>query len=365
MMLHEVGVIMREFCGLLSKEVKSFFEEEGEKTFRAKQLVDWVYQKGKVDYDQMLNLPQPLRSLLKEKVNIGVLQLEKIEDSEDGETKKFLWKLSDNHFVESVLIMSGDRRTVCVSSQVGCPARCAFCASGKEGAIRNLTPAEIVEQVVLINHHLLQIGERVSHLVFMGMGEPLENYVGVVRALKILMDPDLFGFSSRRITVSTVGVAPNIRRLMEDGFKVNLALSLHAPNQHIRKKVVPYARKFPIEEVLKSARDYAKFTKRDLTYEYVLLDGINDTEENAEELASLLRNEQCTVNLIPYNPVSGLNLKRPSKEKIEKFHAILSKRGVRTTRRYTKGKDIAAACGQLALHTRAEKKPLEIEAKSV
>jgi len=138
---------MREFCGLLSKEVKNFFEEEGEKAFRAKQLFDWVYQKGKVDYDQMLNLPQPLRSLLKEKVDIGVLQLEKVEDSEDGETKKFLWKLSDNHFVESVLIMSGDRRTVCVSSQVGCPARCAFCASGKEGAIRNLTPAEIVEQV--------------------------------------------------------------------------------------------------------------------------------------------------------------------------------------------------------------------------
>lgn len=340
---------MREFCGFLSKEVKNFFEEEGEKSFRAKQLFDWVYKKGEIDYKKMENLPKPLRALLQEKVQLGLLTLEKIEDSEDGETKKFLWKLPDGRFVESVLIMSGERRTVCVSSQVGCPARCAFCASGKEGIIRNLTPAEIVEQVLHINRYLMEVGERVSHLVFMGMGEPLENYAGVVRALKILIDPELLGFSPRKITVSTVGVVPNIRRLIEEGLKVNLALSLHAPNQHIRKKVVPYARKFPFEDVLKSAREYARFTKRDLTYEYVLLEGINDSVENAEELASLLKNDQCTVNLIPYNPVSGLSLSRPSKEKIEQFHQILSNRGVRTTRRYTKGKDIAAACGQLAL----------------
>lgn len=344
-----MGVIMREFCGLLAKEVKSFFEEEGEKSFRAKQVFDWVYQKGIYNYDQMLNFSPNLRTLLKENIQLGLLHLEKVEDSEDGETKKFLWKLPDNRFVESVLIMSGDRRTVCVSSQVGCPARCAFCASGKEGIIRNLTSAEIVEQVVLINHHLLEVGERVSHIVFMGMGEPLENYEAVIRALKIFIDPEQFGFSPRKITVSTVGVVPSIRRLMEEGMKVNLALSLHAPNQHIRKKVVPYARKFPFEEVLKSARDYASFTKRDLTYEYVLLDGINDQEEHANELASLLKRDQCIVNLIPYNPVPGINLKRPSKEKIELFHAVLARRGINVTRRYTKGKDIAAACGQLAL----------------
>lgn len=353
---------MREFCGLLSKEVKNFFEEVGEKPFRARQLFDWVYQKGVMDYEKMLNLPQSLRVTLSDAMQLGLLHLEKVELSEDQETKKFLWKLADERFVESVLILSGERRTVCVSSQVGCPARCAFCASGKEGIIRNLSAAEIVEQVVKINHHLMQEGERVSHLVFMGMGEPLENYEEVVRALKILMDPELLGFSPRKITVSTVGVVPNIKRLMEEGLKVNLALSLHAPNQHIRKKVVPYARKFPFEEVLKSARDYAKFTKRDLTYEYVLLEGINDTAENAQELAALLKHEQCTVNLIPYNPVEGLKLRRPSNEKIELFYSILSKQGVRTTRRYTKGKDIAAACGQLALK---KKNPLEIEAKSV
>ena len=195
---------MREFCGLLSKEAKNFFEEEGEKTFRAKQLFDWVYQKGVLDYDQMLNLPQPLRDQLKEKLHLGLLKLEKMENSSDGETKKFLWKLLDGRFVESVLIMSGTRRTVCVSSQVGCPARCAFCASGKEGVMRNLTPAEIVEQVAQINKHLIESGERVSHIVFMGMGEPLENYTSVVRALKILMDPELFGFSPRKITILAI-----------------------------------------------------------------------------------------------------------------------------------------------------------------
>lgn len=340
---------MREFCGLYAKEIKNFLEKEGEKAFRANQLFDWVYQKGVTEYGEMLNLPGSLRSLLKEKLSLGLLKLQKIEDSQDGETSKFLWKLSCGRFVESVLISSGDRRTVCVSSQVGCPARCAFCASGKEGLIRNLTPAEIVEQVVLINHYLIQKGEKVSHLVFMGMGEPLENYSSVIRALKIFIDPEFFNFSPRKITVSTVGMAPNIKRLMQEGIKVNLALSLHAPNQKIRKKIVPYARKFSFEEVLQSVRDYAKFTKRDMTYEYVLIDGINDTQENAEELADLLKGEQCCVNLIPFNPVPGTQLKRPEKKMIEAFRNVLTNRGIRSTWRYTKGKDIAAACGQLAL----------------
>ncbi|MDN3509208.1 MAG: 23S rRNA (adenine(2503)-C(2))-methyltransferase RlmN [Candidatus Neptunochlamydia sp.] len=349
---------MREFCGLYAKEIKKFLDNEEEKAFRAGQLFDWVYQKGVTEYEEMLNLPGSLRTLLNEKLSLGLLKLQKVEDSEDGETAKFLWRLSCGRFVESVLISSGDRRTVCVSSQVGCPARCAFCASGKEGLIRNLTPAEIIEQVVLINHHLIQEGEKVSHLVFMGMGEPLENYSSVVRALKIFISPELFNFSPRRITVSTVGIAPNIKRLMQEGVKVNLALSLHAPNQKIRKKIVPYARKSSLEEVLKSVRDYAKFTKRDMTYEYILIDGINDRQENAEELADLLKGEQCCVNLIPFNPVPGTYLRRPEKEIIEAFRKILTNRGIRNTWRYTKGKDIAAACGQLALRKDLSKKTL-------
>ncbi|MDJ0651594.1 MAG: 23S rRNA (adenine(2503)-C(2))-methyltransferase RlmN [Simkaniaceae bacterium] len=340
---------MQEFCSLYAKEIKKFIENEGKKAFRASQLFDWVYQKGITDYKEMLNLPANFRTLLKEKLSLGLLKLQTIENSKDGETAKFLWKLSCGRFVESVLISSGDRRTVCVSSQVGCPARCAFCASGREGLIRNLTPAEIIEQVVLINHHLIQKGERVSHLVFMGMGEPLENYSSVVRALKIFIDPELFKFSPRKITVSTVGMVPHIKRLMQEGIKVNLALSLHAPNQKIRKKIVPYARKFSLEEVLQSVRDYAKVTKRDITFEYVLIDGVNDQQEHAEELADLLERQQCCVNLIPFNPVYGTSLKRPEKARVESFRNTLIHRGMRSTWRYTKGKDIAAACGQLAL----------------
>lgn len=340
---------MRELCGLYAKEVKNFFEKEGEKGFRAKQLFDWVYQKGVTDYDKMLNLSKPLREMLKEKAALGLIHLEKVEDSEDEETIKFLWKLTDRGFVESVLIMSGGRRTVCVSSQVGCPARCALCASGKEGLMRNLTPAEIVEQVVHINAFLLQKEERVSHLAFMGMGEPLENYDSVIRALKVLIDSELFNFSPRKITVSTVGMVPNMKRLMAEGLKVNLALSLHAPNQKIRKKIVPYARKYPFEDVHQAAKDYARHTKRDMTYEYVMLQGINDQKENAEELAELLKGEQCCVNLIPFNPVPEIHLKRPDAGAIETFRNILTEKGIRSTWRYTKGKDIAAACGQLAL----------------
>ena len=338
---------MLEFCALDGREVLSFIEKKGERPFRKEQLFNWVYRKGVTSWEEMRNLPIPLRAFLRETFALGVLSLEKIEEGE--EVTKFLWKLFDERLVESVLICSGKRRTVCLSSQVGCPARCAFCASGREGMIRNLTPGEIIEQVVQIHRYLMERNERVSHLVFMGMGEPLENYETVIRALRILIDPNLLGFSPRKITLSTVGVVPNIYRFMEEGIPINLALSLHAPNQTIRKKIVPYARKYPLEEVLKSVRQYGRQTKRDVTYEYVLLEGINDGEAHAIELAQLLQKEPCTVNLIPFNPVPGICLKRPSKVAIESFRAVLKKRGIRNTWRYTKGKEIASACGQLAL----------------
>ncbi|NGX50333.1 MAG: putative dual-specificity RNA methyltransferase RlmN [Chlamydiae bacterium] len=340
---------MREFCGLLASELKAYTEEEGSASYRTKQLFDWVYQKGVTDYSAMSNLPKKLREIFEERVRLGILSLEKVEESDDGETTKFLWGFSDGQSVESVLIRSMKRRTVCISSQIGCPARCAFCASGQSGLIRNLTAAEIIEQVVHINAHLLEQGEEVTHIVFMGMGEPLENYEAVVRALKILIDPELFGFSPRKITVSTVGVPKNIKRLMNEELNVNLALSLHAPNQQLRKKIVPYARKFPLEDLLRAARAYAQKSKRDITYEYVMIAGVNDKREHAKELVALLKNEQCCVNLIPYNPVDGINLRRPEREAIEAFRSILTDGGVRSTWRYTKGKDIAAACGQLAL----------------
>ena len=347
---------MQEFCGLLPNELKTFLIEKGQAAYRMRQLLDWVYQKGMPHYDGMTNVAKSLKTSLSEELLLPTLQCEKVQESADQETTKFLWKLKDGKFVESVLIRSGERRTVCISSQVGCPARCAFCASGKEGLIRNLTPGEIVEQVVQVNQYLHEQDERVSHLVFMGMGEPLENYEAIVKALKIFLHPDMLNLSSRRITISTVGVIEGIERLLDEDLNVNLALSLHAPNQHLRKKIVPYARKYSLEELLRAVYQYGVRSKRDITYEYVLLAGINDQKENAEELAVLLKKQQCSVNLIPYNPVAGLKLKRPEKKAIEDFRSTLFRHGVKSTWRYTKGKDIDAACGQLALKRRNQYK---------
>lgn len=340
---------MKEICSFSLEDLKVWMEQNGEKPFRAAQIFDWIYQKEAPSFEAMTNVGKELRSKFAAQFAFPVIKLLRTLESEDGETIKFLWELPDQKRIESVLILSGDRRTVCVSCQVGCPARCAFCASGREGLMRNLSPAEIVEQVLHINRFLKAKEERVSHIVFMGMGEPMENYEAVVKAIEIFHEPAGLNISQRRITVSTVGVVEGIHRLAKEELKVNLVLSLHAPNQHIRKKIIPYARKYPFEEVLMAMDHYSQETKRDITYEYTLLAGINDHRKNAEELAKLLSGKQCTVNLIPYNPVPGLNLDRPEKEKIEDFRSILEEAGINTTWRYTKGKDIAAACGQLAL----------------
>lgn len=340
---------MQEICSLNLEELKAWMEQNGEKPFRAAQVYDWIYAKGALSFEGMTNLGRDLRAKLADKLGFPVLKLLRTLESDDKETIKFLWELPDQKRVESVLILSGDRRTVCVSCQVGCPARCAFCASGKEGLMRNLSSAEIVEQVLHIDRTLKEKGERVSHIVFMGMGEPMENYSSVVKAIQIFNAPEAFNISQRRITVSTVGVVEGIHKLAKEELTVNLVLSLHAPNQHIRKKIIPYARRYPLEEVLLAMDGYARETKRDITFEYTLLAGINDRAEHARELSQLLMGKQCTVNLIPYNPVDGLNLNRPEKEVIEDFRAVLEEAGINTTWRYTKGKDIAAACGQLAL----------------
>ncbi|MCX6990231.1 MAG: 23S rRNA (adenine(2503)-C(2))-methyltransferase RlmN [Chlamydiae bacterium] len=337
---------------LTLEELKSWFVEKGEKPFRATQIFEWIYQSLVSSWDEMTNLNKPLKHLLAETFTLSSLQLVKTEESSDGQTIKFLWQLEDEKLVESVLITAPGRHTVCVSSQVGCPARCAFCASGREGLIRSLTAAEIFEQVYHIHKYLAAKGERVSHVVFMGMGEPLENYDNVLTALKLLCDPLRLHISERKMTVSTVGIIEGIEKLSFEEMKVNLVLSLHAPNQHLRKKIIPFARKYELADILSSMLRYADRTGRDITYEYTLLKGINDKPEHAEELAQLVRGHPCTVNLIPYNPVEGLHLQRPERESIEGFREILESEGIVVTWRYTKGKDIAAACGQLALKTK-------------
>lgn len=352
---------MLELCNLTLSELVDWFKERGHKAFHARQLIDWVYNRNVTQWDQMTNLSKEVRAELAKGVRFPTIELCRVVPSADLETYKFLWKLHEGNFVESVLICSGDRRTVCVSSQVGCPAKCAFCASGKQGFMRNLRPQEIVEQVVLINHWLASKGERVSHVVYMGMGEPLKNYDSVVRSIRLITDPDLLNISQRRITVSTVGIVEGIRRLASEGLKVNLVLSLHAPNQKIRLKIIPYARKYPLEDILKAMDEYAEKTKRDLTFEYTLIAGINDHPDHAHELAHLLHGKQCTVNLIPYNPVAGLHLQRPDKKAIKQFRSVLFGSRIVNTCRYTKGDDIAAACGQLAMQEKSPTSEIQSE----
>lgn len=340
---------MTNFCDLNYLELVEWLEAHGEKKFHARQLFDWVYQKLELDWNSMSNLSKELREKLKKGLRLPTLELVRVVPSADLETYKFLWKLGDGNLVESVLICSGDRRTVCVSSQVGCPAKCAFCASGKQGFFRNLRPGEIVEQILQINHWLKQKDEKVSHIVYMGMGEPLKNYEAVLKSIRMICGEDTFNISQRRITVSTVGIVDGIKRLSAEDLKVNLVLSLHAPNQHIRMKIIPYARKYPLEDILAAMDEYSAKTKRDITYEYTLIAGINDHPDHAHELAHLLKGKQCTVNLIPYNPIPNVKLQRPDKKAIKEFRSVLFGCKIVNTCRYTKGDDIAAACGQLAM----------------
>lgn len=340
---------MPHLCNMTLEELSLWLHNQGFPSFHAKQIVEWVYQKGIVTWEQMTNLPKQLRDKLAEALPFPVLQQVRLISSADKETHKFLWKLSEGSLVESVLILSGGRRTVCISSQVGCPVRCAFCASGKQGFVRNLQAHEIVEQLVQINAWLAQSGERVTHVVFMGMGEPLKNYDPVVRSIRLMSDEQLFHLSQRRITVSTVGIIEGIKRLASEDLKVSLVLSLHAPDQNIRKKIIPYARQYPLDQLMAAMDEYASKTKRDITYEYTLIAGINDHPDHAFALAKLLRGRQCTVNLIPYNPVAGIKLKKPDRNSIKQFRAVLFGAKIVNTCRYTKGDDIAAACGQLAL----------------
>lgn len=340
---------MLDFCDLTLDELGSWLKDNGEKEFHARQIFDWVYGRGVISWDQMSNLSKDLRTRLAGSFRFPSLEKVRITESNDNETFKFLWKLIDGSLVESVLICSGARRTVCVSSQVGCPAKCAFCASGKQGFMRNLRPHEIVEQVVQINHWLAAKGERVSHIVYMGMGEPFKNYDSVIKSIRMICDPSTLNISQRRITVSTVGVIEGIKRLTNEDMCINLVLSLHAPNQNIRQKIIPYARKYPLDALMQAMDEYAEKTKRDITYEYTLLAGINDHPDHAYELSHLLKGRQCTVNLIPYNPVIGLKLRRPERKAIKQFRSVLFGNKIVNTCRYTKGDDIAAACGQLAM----------------
>jgi 23S rRNA (adenine2503-C2)-methyltransferase len=326
--------------GLSLAELTTWVQEQGQPAYRGKQLYQWIYQQGAKSLADITVFSKQWRESVKD-TPIGRSTIHHRAVSNDG-TIKYLLQLQDGQIIEAVGIPSSDRLTVCVSSQVGCAMACTFCATGKGGFMRHLHTHEIIDQVLTIQE---DFQERVSHVVFMGMGEPLANLGNVVKAVKCL-NKDI-GISQRSITVSTVGIPGKIHELAEHELQVTLAVSLHAPNQKLRTELVPTAINYPIDDLLDECRDYVQITGRRLSVEYVLLAGVNDYREDAAELASKLRGFQTHVNLIPYNPIEDADYDRPTPRDIKEFVDILERQHIAVSVRYSKGLGATAACGQL------------------
>ena len=332
--------------GLDAAGLARFFEEQGEKPFRARQLLHWIHQVGEADFARMSDLGKALRGKLASSARIEAPVIVGDTTAEDG-TRKWLLKVDDANAVEAVFIPETHRGTLCVSSQAGCVLDCAFCSTGKQGFNRNLSSAEIIGQLWLANR-LLE-GERpVSNVVMMGMGEPLLNLDNVIPALRLMLDDNAYGLSRRRVTVSTSGVIPGMDRL-RDECPVALAVSLHAPNDALRDKLVPVNKKYPLRELIAACNRYLEKAPRDfITMEYVMLDGVNDSVAHARELLGIAKRVRSKFNLIPFNPFPASEFKRSDAERIRRFAEVLQGAGLTVTTRKTRGDDIAAACGQLA-----------------
>ena len=325
-----------------------FMAELGEPSYRADQILKWIHQRSETRFDAMTDLSKPLRRRLDEIASIEGLKVASEILSSDG-TRKWLLELAEGNCVETVFIPEETRGTLCISSQVGCSLTCSFCATGRQGFNRNLTTAEIISQVWFVRNALRteQIERPITNIVLMGMGEPLLNYDQVIPALRLMLDDCSYGFSRRRVTLSTAGVIPGIERLLED-CPVSLAVSLHAPNDELRNQLVPLNRKYPIRKLMEACRRYASYDRRwRVTFEYIMLDGVNDSIWHARQLARILSDIPSKVNLIPYNQVDGLEYDRSSKDSINSFRDVLLTAGVMTITRKTRGDDVNAACGQL------------------
>jgi 23S rRNA (adenine2503-C2)-methyltransferase len=344
------------------QELSELLTSWGEPKFRADQVWRWLYCSLVDDVDKMVNLPRPLRGRLAAETVLKLLGPVAEQQSLSGQTRKVLFRLADGNTLESVLMLYKERRTACISSQVGCGMACTFCATGQGGLARNLTSGEIVAQVlhfarglrateieraVAAGDHARLEEQPVSNLVFMGMGEPLANYAATWKAIETLGDERGYNLGARRVTVSTVGLVPGIRRLAEEGLPVNLAVSLHAADDELRNRLVPVNRRYPLHELLPAVRDYAAKTGRRVTIEYALIDGVNDSVEQARRLAVLLEGLLCHVNLIPLNPTPGVAFLPSPREQVEAFRRELEWAGIAATVRMRRGIDIEAGCGQL------------------
>lgn len=336
---------LKNILGNDPDELVGVVSELGEKKFRAKQLFRWL-SKGVCDFDEMSNLPKTFREKLKEQYCIDIPRVIYDQQSRTDGTRKCLFEFRDGSRVESVFMKYSYGNSICISSQVGCRMGCTFCASTRKGLDRSLTAGEMLAQVFAMRN---LTGEDINHVVMMGIGEPFDNYENMAGFLRLIHHPDGYNLSYRNITVSTCGVIPGIRKFMEDFPQVNLAISLHAPNEEIRRQSMPVTRKYGYDELIEVCREYAKVTGRRITFEYALIDGFNDSRENALELAGRLKGWQTHVNLIPLNKVEGTGYDTPNRESVQRFCRILEENHVAVTVRRTLGADIDAACGQLRL----------------
>ena len=328
---------------MLPKEIAA---ELDLKSFQGEQLFRWIHQKQVTDFQAMTNLPQAVRDALDERCAATSLTLEEEAESPGTGAVKMLFRLADGETVESVLLRSRERVTVCVSSQVGCAVKCAFCATGMSGFTRNLEAAEIVDQAL---HALrgVDLAGRTPNIVYMGMGEPLRNYDATVRSIRLLMERSGLGVGARKITVSTAGEVPGILQFAQEGWQVRLSVSLHAANDAKRSALVPLNRKYPIARLMEAVNAYAAVAGRQITFEWTLLKGVNDSLEDARELVELVKGMNASINLIPYNPVAGVSFVTSDPAQCETFAEYLNSHGLTATLRIERGRDIDAACGQL------------------
>ncbi|MEI7998166.1 MAG: 23S rRNA (adenine(2503)-C(2))-methyltransferase RlmN [Candidatus Omnitrophota bacterium] len=328
------------------EELSDYFESKGEKTFRTLQVAEWIYQKGVWLFDDMTNLPKLIRERLKEDFELKPNVIAQKQASQEG-TTKFLFDLYDSQKVESVLIPTAGRTTACISTQAGCKFGCKFCASGIGGWTRNLTCAEIVTQVLHVKEEALNHKRPLSNIVFMGTGEPLDNFDNLFKAIKIINSKEGMGIGARHITISTVGLIPKIRELAKQNLQIELAISLHGYDNLSRDLLMPVNRKYPFDELIEACREYSELTKRQITFEYILIKDITCTAKAVDSLKKSFRGIICKMNLIPYNPVSEFDHKTPSREEMYSFSSRLEEAGIHATIRTPRGKDVNAACGQL------------------
>lgn len=334
--------MMENVYNLTLQDWEEYFVNKGEKKFKGSQVFDWLYRKRVTSFDEMTNIKKDILDMLKKDFTFKTLSISKVE--RDTDVNKYLFRLKDCEKVEAVLMNHLYGNSLCISTQVGCNMGCKFCESGRLKKVRNLETHEMIEQILLVEE---ECGKRISHVVIMGIGEPFDNYDNLIKFIEIINNPKGIELGSRHITVSTCGVVPKIKEFMKLPYQVNLAISLHAPNDEIRNTIMPINKAYPIPVLINTLKEYIQKTNRRVTFEYILLDQVNDTSECARKLANLVKGMNCYINLIPYNETNNISYKRTKSENITNFYDILKKNKINVTIRREYGSKISAACGQL------------------